>query len=127
MTKQYDFVVTSGGIGPTHDGELQFPKVPYIAILGHDLLPFHHYPRRHFLALSLVESLSLPSYLSFSAFPSFLDFVTTSILASQSATNTNRITGPSRSTRLWADRDCLLNLETELIYRYHLRISGRSL
>lgn len=26
MTQNYDFVVTSGGIGPTHDGELLSPQ-----------------------------------------------------------------------------------------------------
>ena len=77
MTKQYDFVVTSGGIGPTHDGEFQFLEIPYLANCGHTFLPFHHDPRRHSLALSLVESLSftfIPILLGFSLIPRFLHY-----------------------------------------------------
>jgi len=128
MTKQYDFVVTSGGIGPTHDGEFQLLKIPYLAIRGHTSLlsstttlstiPLPYFSSRASLYLHAYSSRLLPP---------FFDFLTTSILASQCATNTNRILGPSRSIRLRTDRVCLLSLDTELIYRYHLRISGRSL
>jgi hypothetical protein len=100
MTKQYDFVVTSGGIGPTHDGKLKTIQSPNLAIRRHTPLPFHHYPLSHFLWFSLVENLSLASKLLFSASPSYpflshLRLPTTRILASQCTTDMIRTPFPA--------------------------------
>lgn len=70
MTEKYDFVVTSGGIGPTHDGKymltvraytcnanLYFPDITYASLAKAFNLPLVHHPEtlRRMWALTTPE------------------------------------------------------------------------